>query len=171
MSKRLYSHKRVRYWYAYDIDDICTVFSDLGLHPQTVRAWVKNGLKIIDSGKPTLIYGNDLISFLKKKNSQNKCSTEFDQLYCMKCQDARPVFRNMVIVEHKNKFLKVQGHCRACKTSMFKSYKMETFPELRKTFTLVDVLELYDPTLTTDKAHIETQEVTTLNESDQGSLF
>jgi hypothetical protein len=144
MSKRLYPHNRVRYWFAYDIDDICTAFSDLGLHPQTVRKWVKNDLKTIDSGKPTLVYGNDLIAFLRARNNESKCATEFDQLYCMKCQDARYIFQKNIIVEQKKRFLMVSGLCRECKTCMFQNYKLDDFSRLRKTFALVEVLELQD---------------------------
>ena len=171
MSKRLYPHKRVRYWYAYDIDDICTLFSDLGLHAQTVRKWIKNGLKTIDAGKPALVYGYDLIAYLKKSNNSNKCKTSFDEMYCMGCQDARPIFRNTVSIEQKSQFLKVQGACRECKGPMFKSYKLTDFPALKKKFNLVDVLELYDFETPTDKTHIHAQEQNTLNEPIQRELF
>jgi ribosomal protein S27E len=171
VSKRLYPHKRVRYWYGYDIDDICTLFSDLGLHPQTVRKWIKNGLKTMDAGKPALVYGHDLIAYLKKNNNANKCKTAFDEIYCMGCQDARPVFRNKIAVEQKSQFLKVQGACRECKKPMFKNYKLSDFPALRQKFTLVGVLELYDFEATTDKTHIHAQEPNTANESMQGELF
>jgi len=171
MSRRLYSHTRVRYWFAYDVDDICTTFADLGLHPQTVRKWIKNGLKTIDGGKPALIYGNDLIAYLKNQNTKNKCTTEFDQLFCMTCQDARPVFQKRIVVEQKRQFLKVSGRCRQCKTTMFKSYKMEAFPELRRGFVLVDVLELYDFEVSSDKTHIATQKQSPASEPVQGRLF
>lgn len=171
MPKRLYDHKRVRYWYSYVIEEICQLFANKGLHPQTVRAWIKAGLKTIDTSKPALIYGHDLISFLKKHNDKNKCSTEFDQIYCMKCRDARSVFQNMVAVEHNGKFLKAQGLCRTCKTRMFKSYKLDAFPELRKIFKLVGVSELYDFSTGTDNTHLELQKKKPISESDQGSLF
>lgn len=171
MSKRLYPHKRVRYWYAYDIDDICALFSDLGLHPQTVRKWIKNGLKTIDAGKPALVYGHDLIAYLKKNNESNKCKTAFDQIYCMGCQDARPVFRNHVAIEQKSQFLKVQGACRECKTPMFKSYKLADFSRLRSLFTLVDVAELYDFEAHTDMTHIHAQERSTISEPALGEQY
>ena len=154
MSKRLYPHNRVRYWFAYDVDDICTVFSDFGLHPQTVRKWIKNGLKTIDGGKPALIYGNDLIVFLRARNTESKCVTEFDQLFCMSCKDARYVFQKKIVVEHKDSLLKVSGLCKQCKTSMFQNYKLEDFPRLRKIFELVEVLELYDCEAASEKTHI-----------------
>jgi len=171
VSRRLYTHKSVRYSYSYDIDDVCSLFSNTGLHPQTVRAWIKNGLKTVDSGRPILIYGDDLISYLKTQNSKNKCKTEFDEFFCMKCKDARNIFRNKIVIEHKNNFLKANGYCRECKTSMYKSYKMEDFPQLRKNFSLVDVLELYDCVSNTDKTHLHAHKESNTNESLQGNLF
>ncbi len=171
MAKRLYPHNRVRYWYAYDLDEICALFSDKGLHIQTVRAWVKNGLKTIDNGKPTLIYGNDLIDFLKEQNDKGKCRTSFDQMYCMKCKDARPIYQNKIKADLKNRVLKVCGHCRTCKTIMYKNYKEGDLGELRRMFIMVDVLELYDSAIPSVKTHIQTQKPTRVSESYTGDLF
>ena len=171
MSRRLYSHKRVRYWYAYDIDEVCALYADLGLHSQTVRKWIKNGLKTIDAGKPALIYGHDLIAYLKKHNQANKCKTAFDEFFCMACQDARSILRNEIAIEQKSQFLKVQGICRTCKGKMFKNYKLLDFAELRKRFQLVDVSQLYDCSSPTDKTHIPSQEESLPSESLQGDLF
>jgi len=118
-----------------------------------------------------LIYGNDLIEYLKANNNQNKCKTAFDEMYCMKCQDVRPVLGRKVSVEQKDKFLKVQGVCRTCKARMFKNYKLSDFPDVRRTFRLVDVLELYDSTTGSDKTHLLDQDDTPQCEPIQGSLF
>lgn len=171
MSKRLYPHNRVRYWYAYDLEDVCAVFADIGLHPQTIRKWTKNGLKTIDAGKPALIYGQNLIEFLKASNCANKCKTAFHEMYCMSCQDARPVFQTRISVKQKVQFLQVQGVCRLCKKQMFKNYKLAAFTELRKSFKLVDVSQLYDDTTATDKTHICALEHSDTNASEQGELF
>lgn len=171
MSKRLYPHNRIRYWYTYDLDEICAVYSDLGLHAQTIRKWTKQGLKTIDGGKPALIYGHDLIAHLKQTNSRNKCQTAFDEMYCMVCQDARHIYRTQISIMQAAQFLKVQGVCRECKKRMFKNYKMIDFPKLRQRFTVVDVLELYDDAVPTDKTHIQTQLTVPANESLQEELF
>lgn len=171
MSKRLYPHNRIRYWYAYDLDEICAVYADLGLHAQTIRKWTRQGLNTIDAGKPVLIYGHDLIDYLKKSNSKNKCQTAFDEMYCMACQDARHVFRTQISIIQAAQFLKVQGVCRECKKCMFKNYKMIDFPKLRQRFTVLDVLELYDGTVSSDKTHIQAQVNSAQNESLQGELF
>ncbi len=171
MSRRLYPHNRVRYWYAYDIDDICALFKDLGSHPQTVRAWIKRGLKTIDNGKPALVYGNDLIVFLKKQNASGKCKTEFNQMFCMKCKDARPIYQNKVAITAKDRLLKVQGKCRNCKTMMFKSYKLSDIPNIRKIFKVVDVLELDDCLNSPSMTHLDAHNKMPPNESCQGVLL
>lgn len=171
MSKRLYPHKRVRYWYAYDVDDICALFSDLGLHPQTVRKWIKNGLKTIDGGKPALVYGHDLIAYLQKNNNANKCKTAFDEMYCMGCQDARPILGKKIALTQKARFLQAKGVCRSCKKSMFKSYKLEDYRELRRKLMLVDVSELYDCEKPTDKTHIPNQVIDTQSEPALGEHY
>jgi hypothetical protein len=169
MSKRLYPHKRVRYWYVYDVDDICALFSDLGIHPQTVRAWVKKGLNMIDKGKaPTLIYGHDLIAYIKSQNSKGKRKTAFNEMFCVKCQDARNVFQRNVSVKQKAKFLQVSGACRECKTTMFQNYKMADLPKIKRTFHVVDVLELYDCADSTSKTHLSPDNITPVNESNIG---
>jgi hypothetical protein len=171
MSRRLYAHNRVRYWYAYDLEEICALFSGAGLHVQTVRAWIKGGLKTIDGGKPALVYGYDLIGFLKRHNAKGKCVLPFDQFYCLKCHDKRPAFRRQVIVKSQNRFLKASGHCRVCKTLMFKSYKIDDYQTLRHKFDLVDVLELYDCESPAVKTHIHAQTKAPATESAQWSLF
>ena len=171
MSRRLYSHKRVRYWYAYDIDEVCTLYADLGLHPQTVRKWIKNGLDTIDAGKPALIYGQQLIAYLKKNNQANKCKTTFDEFYCMACQDARPVYQSRISANQKAAFLQVQAVCRECKSRMFKNYKLADFSKLKRQFKLVDVSQLYDCANSTGKTHIPSQVESVTSESLQGDLF
>ena len=140
MAKRLYPHRHVKYWYAYDVDDICALFAEFGLHAQTVRKWVRNGLKTVDNGKPALIYGNDLIEFLKEQNLKHKCKTDFNEMFCMKCQDACPIFQRKVTIKQKARTLSISGHCRECRTVMFKSYKMNDLSKIKRVFQLVDVL-------------------------------
>lgn len=166
MSKRLYPHNKVRYWLVYDIDDICALYAGYKLHKQTIRKWIKQGLKTIDSGKPALIYGNDLITFLKNQNASGKCATAFNQFFCMKCKDARHAYKNKVAMMSKDRMLKVQAKCRECKTNMFKNYKLDDYRALRKIFTKVDVSQLYDCETSPCKTHIPVHENTPLNESD-----
>ena len=172
MSKRIYPHKRVRYWYAYDIDEICALFADLGLHEQTVRKWIKkNGLETIDKGKPALVYGHNLIDHLKRNNNANKCETPFDKLYCFSCQDARTIFKRQIHIEHKGQYLNVKGVCSECKTRMNKGYKLADFTALKRMFILTDLSQLYDCHTPPYKTQIQAQQKTPVNESLQSDLF
>lgn len=171
MSKRLYPHNHVRYWYVYDIDDICALFANKGLHPQTVRAWIKSGLKTIDTGKPLLIYGHDLITHLKRNNTASKCVTAFDEFFCMGCQDARPAYQNKAAIIAEKSFMNVKARCRTCKKTMCKSHKLMDLHKLKQILTLVDVSQLYDCEDITDKTHIHACNQNPLSESSQGELF
>lgn len=170
MGKRIYPLQGIKYWWAYDIDEVCALYKSQGLHAQTVRSWIKKGLKAI-KGTPTLIYGNDLIVFLKKINESSKCKTEFDQMFCMKCKDAKPAFKKQIALEKANQSIRAKAICRDCKSTMNKSYKMDDIPKLKRMFYVVDVLELYDskaPTLNTHfDAHINQHQ----NEPSQEDLF
>lgn len=171
MSRRLYPHKRLRYWKSYDIDEICRLFADKKLHAQTVRSWVKAGLKTIDNSRPILIYGDDLITFLKNRNDQNKCPTAFDELYCPHCRDARNVFRNRIVVEQKGKFLSVKGQCRECKSRMFQNYSLGSLPKLRKKFKLVEESELDGCASPSDNTHLEVDDKSAESESGEWRLL
>ncbi len=172
MSRRLYPHNRVRYWYAYELEEICALFSDKGLHVQTVRKWIVNtGLKTIDSGKPVLVYGQDLIDYLKRHNAQGKSHTKFHEFFCMRCRDARAVFQNKVRLEPESRFIKLCGLCCSCRTPIFKSYKLKDYSAIKRVFRVVDVLELYDCTTCTDRTQIQAQDPKQPYESAQGELF
>jgi hypothetical protein len=168
MGKRSYPYNKVKYGRSYDKDEICAL---LDTHPQTVQGWInKQGLKTIDHKKPSLVYGWDLIEFLKKYNNANKCPTEFHEMHCFKCANARPFFQNRIAVEQKLNGLMVKAICRTCKKPMNQNYKLTDFPRLKRTFTVVDVSELYDCEKPSVKTHIYDHTNLTQCESLQGVL-
>jgi hypothetical protein len=171
MSRRLYPHNRIRYWFAYEIDEICRLYADLKLHPQTVRKWIRNGLRTIDNGKPILIFGQHLIDYLRNHNETNKHKTELDQMFCMSCQDARIIFQKKIYIEQRHKVLVVQAACRECKTKMFKNYKLESLATLKKEFKLCGLSELYDCSVSSDKTHLQDNGEMHQSESSQLDLF
>lgn len=170
MGKRIYPLKSIKYWWSYTIEEICELYKSYSLHPQTVRTWIKSGLPVMN-GRPVLIYGNDLKVFLGKMNTSNKCCTEFNQMYCMRCKDAKSFYKKQIKVEIVNRVIKAKALCRDCRSIMNKPYKLEGFPKIRKLFHVVDVLELYDNKDAPLKTHFAAPEETPSNEPIQSRLF
>ena len=171
MGKRIYPLNAIKYWYSYDIDEVCSLYKKYNLHAQTIRSWINNGLATIDGGKPSLIYGNDLRIFLGKMNLANKCRTLFEEMFCLKCQEGKPPYKKQVQLEHINRYVKAKAHCQTCKIIMNKSYKLDDYSKLKSLFHVVGVLELYDCKDATAKTQIPAFDEQHPSESFQGELF
>ena len=66
----------------YTVHEIARTFH---VHKNTVRAWMKVGLRPIDSKKPILIKGADLRDFLEKRRKKNKQPCKAGEIFCMRC--------------------------------------------------------------------------------------
>ncbi len=150
MGKKIYPLNKLSYWRCYDIEMLCRVCK---VHEKTVLDWKRKGLKAIDSKKPALFYGAHVKDFLSKMNDVNKCKTEFNQIYCVKCHEGRDPLKKQIQIKYiKKQFVKAHAICKVCKTSINKPYKLEDLPKLRKAFDIVQQLQLYDcknPTVNT----------------------
>ena len=145
MGKRIYPLNKIKYWYCYDIDDICRLYSKYKLHSKTVLEWKKQGLQAIDNRSPALFYGACLAKFLGKMNESNKCKTAFDEMFCMKCKEGKkPLQRQIQLIPENRIFLKTKSVCQTCKNQMFKNYKLDDLQKIKRIFDVVQVLELYD---------------------------
>lgn len=142
MGKRIYSIKKIKYWWAYDVEEIADLLS---VTPKTISTWIKQRLPTMPNGKPILIYGDDLREFIKKMNQSNKTLTAFNEMFCMKCKDTKKPYRNQAAIEPvNNNALQVKAVCTSCKSKMNKGYKFDDLPKLKRTFATVEVSRLYD---------------------------
>ena len=92
MGKRHPNHRRVKTHRSYTVEEVASLF---GFHKNTVRNWVKNGLATIDSNRPMLILGKDLVEFLQKRRTRNKQTCKPGELYCVRCRFPRPAAEDM----------------------------------------------------------------------------
>ncbi len=83
MRKRHPNHRLVKIHRNYTVEDIANLF---GIHKNTVRNWVKDGLATIDEKRPMLILGVELEAFIKERRAKNKQSCKPGQLYCVRCR-------------------------------------------------------------------------------------
>lgn len=92
MAKRHPNHRLVKTHRSYTVEEVAGLF---GIHKNTVRNWIKNGLATIDSKRPTLIQGGVLVEFLQERRTKNKQSCKPGELFCVRCRVPRPAGEGM----------------------------------------------------------------------------
>ena len=70
-----------------------------GVHRNTIREWIKDGLPTCDDRRPALILGRELGAFLLAKRVKNKRTCQPGEFYCMRCRDVRSAAGNMADYE------------------------------------------------------------------------
>jgi hypothetical protein len=75
--------RRVKIHRSYTVDEAARLFR---VHKNTVRAWLKAGLQLIDARRPILILGRDLAAFLHIRRKRSKQRCRMGQLYCLRCR-------------------------------------------------------------------------------------
>lgn len=108
----------VKIHYSYSVDEAATV---CGVHRNTVRKWLKEGLPAIDVRRPVLILGARLGEFLRTRRSQNKRPCKPGEIYCMRCRDARqPAGREAVYSPLTATQGNLIGLCPVCSSRMYR---------------------------------------------------
>ena len=83
MGKRHPNYRLVKIHRSYAVEEIAKLF---GIHKNTVRCWVKDGLATIDDKRPMLILGHVLVAFLQVRRAKNKQTCKPGELYCVRCR-------------------------------------------------------------------------------------
>jgi len=83
MGNRLPNPRRVKTLRTYDVTEAAR---QLGVHKNTVRHWLQDGLVAIDSRRPTLILGSALREFLEARRAKLKQRCPPGHFYCVACR-------------------------------------------------------------------------------------
>jgi hypothetical protein len=67
----------------YSVEEIARL---VGIHKNTVRSWLKQGLAAIDDRRPTLILGRELSRFLRERRQKTKQTCGPGRIYCIACR-------------------------------------------------------------------------------------
>lgn len=76
--------KLVKIHRTYTVEEAAKV---CGVHRNTVRQWLKNGLPCIDQQRPTLILGRQLGQFVRDKRAEKRRPCSAGEIYCVRCRD------------------------------------------------------------------------------------
>jgi hypothetical protein len=127
MKRRHPNHRLVKIHRNYTVEEIAKLF---GIHKNTVRHWIKEGLATIDDKRPMLILGHTLISFLHARRLKNKQTCKPGELYCVRCRAPKMPAGDMVeYFSITEKFGNLIAICPDCNSLMNRRVSMARIGE------------------------------------------
>jgi len=87
----------------------------LGVAQGTVRSWMRSGLPVVGAGRPRLIHGADLKTWLKDRQLARRCICQPWEMYCLRCRAPRtPAQGSMIVDRRSGKTAILKAQCSAC---------------------------------------------------------
>ena len=128
VKKRLQNPRLAKIHRSYKVDEVASLY---GVDKNTVRNWIKAGLKTCDNKRPSLIMGVDLNKFHALRRAKNKRPCKVNEIYCMRCRVPKIPLAGMIEYQPINeKTANLIGLCPACNTLMYRRIsqsKIEVF--------------------------------------------
>lgn len=111
----------------YDTNEIAKLF---GLHRNTVRHWLKGGLRPIDDRRPVLVHGSDLKAFVAQRQTARRQKCAPGEFFCFRCRAPRRPWSNLVdTTPHTEKIAKLTAICCVCETVMHRTIRRTDLPK------------------------------------------
>ena len=97
----------------------------LGVHKNSVRLWIKQGLPAVDGSRPTLICGSDFQTWWAKRRKDAKRPCQPGQMYCFKCREPKVPALGMVEYAATNATTgNLKAMCETCGTMMHRRTRL-----------------------------------------------
>ena len=94
---------------------VIEVSETLGVHPKTVRNWIRAGLPVIDGSRPLLIQGADLKLYLKQKRKTYLHRCDLNEMFCFKCKRPKqPIINSLEFIAKPAGMAQMTGRCSEC---------------------------------------------------------
>lgn len=118
MGTRNYNHRLVKIHRTYAVDEMADLF---GIHRNTVRQWLIQGLETIDRRRPLLVSGSVLVTFLKERRARNKRPSAPGEIYCLPCRMPKVPAGNQVTYQSKTDDRgNLVGSCPDCGARLYR---------------------------------------------------
>jgi hypothetical protein len=132
--RRRYPVNRIKLTCGYDPSEIAKLF---GIHRNTVRHWLKDGLEPIDYRRPIVVHGSVLKAFLSRRQQARRRKCASGEFFCFRCRAPRKPWANLADVSlHTEKIAKLSALCVVCDTPMHRTVRRVDLPKLA---TLLDL--------------------------------
>jgi len=103
---------------SYSVEEISRLFE---VHKNTVRAWLRQGLKPIDEQRPTLVRGDELRLFLEERRARTKQTCGPGRIYCLPCRAPKvPAGRIAECIQTGAVTGVLQGICPDCDRMIYR---------------------------------------------------
>ncbi len=113
----------------YTVEEVSALF---GIHKNTVRTWVKQGLPTTDNRRPMLILGRDLSEFLQARRLKNKHPCKPGEIYCVRCREPKSPAGDMADYES---LTGTQGNligiCPDCNAMIYRRVNLTKLDQVR----------------------------------------
>lgn len=123
------NHRLVKIHRNYTVYEIASV---LGVHRNTVRAWIGDGLPTVE-GRPVLMLGADIIIFLQNRRQKKRRPCGPGQMYCFRCRAPEfPVGGPLEISIVNDKVANLAGLCPSCGGLMRRCVRRSDIGQIHK---------------------------------------
>lgn len=140
----------IRHRHTYTIPEVAEL---LGVHKNTLRQWMREGLSPMDKARPIILHGAALKHFLLSRRASAKSPCLPHEFYCLKCRAPRVPWGGVIDVTIRSpQLFNMHAICEACDTTMHKAVGQPKLAEALKTLRIQQVqpkhiIETFPPSL------------------------
>ncbi len=129
MRKRRPNYRLVKIHRNYTVEEIARLF---GAHKNTVRQWIRTGLRTLDRRRPLLVHGSELSAFLRDRKQKNKRPCQPGEFYCLRCR--APQHPDGEIADYlpiSERLGNLEGICPECGAMIYRRTSLAKLAQIR----------------------------------------
>ena len=124
--------RRIRAGACYTAPEVADL---LGVVVSTVRSWMRHGLPHLTDGRPFLIPGDELKTWLKDRQTRRRQACQPDEIFCFGCRaPRRPRPGTVTIVLRNEKTTTIKGRCPVCGCAMNRGGSVARLDDSKRAF-------------------------------------
>jgi|TARA_R100000005_G_scaffold72265_1_gene39663 hypothetical protein len=134
MAKRI-SSRKIKINRSYDISEAAEACN---VTPQTIRAWIKSGLLVLNSQRPSIILGFILKNFVDGLSKKGKSPLELEEFNCFRCKAPRKPFGMLAdYVPLSEQTGRLMALCSVCESACNRFVKAADLDDFSKVLEIV----------------------------------